>query len=157
MRVCACRWPWLAALRQAALERVASGRRAVVSCSALKKSYRDALRGADGDPRTGGEEQRSPRIAFVSARIAPRFLSSWQAACAFSVPRLNLAGVRPPRRCFWTPAAKSFTGGLPSALGTSCPRLCSTRNSIPWSENPSQTGCVSSAPQTLPTRSSSLL
>jgi gluconokinase len=39
------RWPWLARLRQLIEERLAAGQSAVLACSALKKSYRDRLRG----------------------------------------------------------------------------------------------------------------
>ncbi|KAL9055316.1 MAG: hypothetical protein Q9162_003623 [Coniocarpon cinnabarinum] len=41
------RWEWLQILRQTALERIDAGEGGVViSCSALKKRYRDVLRGA---------------------------------------------------------------------------------------------------------------
>jgi carbohydrate kinase (thermoresistant glucokinase family) len=38
------RWPWLSALANEAVRRRASGESVVISCSALKKSYRDHLR-----------------------------------------------------------------------------------------------------------------
>jgi gluconokinase len=38
------RWPWLQAIGDWADERLAEGRSAVVTCSALKRSYRDRLR-----------------------------------------------------------------------------------------------------------------
>jgi gluconokinase len=38
------RWPWLDALAQWTAERHAAGRTTVVTCSALKRSYRDVLR-----------------------------------------------------------------------------------------------------------------
>jgi len=46
------RWPWLAAIRTAIEEKVRVGESLIVGCSALKRSYRDALRGgAQGDGR----------------------------------------------------------------------------------------------------------
>jgi carbohydrate kinase (thermoresistant glucokinase family) len=39
------RWPWLARVRAWIDEQVAAGRPGVVTCSALKRSYRDVLRG----------------------------------------------------------------------------------------------------------------
>jgi gluconokinase len=46
------RWPWLAAIRAAIEEKVRAGESLIVGCSALKRSYRDVLRGgAQGDGR----------------------------------------------------------------------------------------------------------
>lgn len=42
------RWPWLEALRDWMSEQAARGQRTIVTCSALKRSYRDLLSGADG-------------------------------------------------------------------------------------------------------------
>jgi len=39
------RWPWLLALRERLVEKRAEGRPYVLACSALKKVYRDVLRG----------------------------------------------------------------------------------------------------------------
>lgn len=39
------RWPWLHAIAEWIAEHVSAGRGAVVACSALKRSYRDILRG----------------------------------------------------------------------------------------------------------------
>lgn len=39
------RWPWLAAIRAAITEKQAAGETAVFGCSALKRVYRDMLRG----------------------------------------------------------------------------------------------------------------
>jgi gluconokinase len=39
------RWPWLAAIAAWIDERIAAGEPAVVTCSALKRAYRDLLRG----------------------------------------------------------------------------------------------------------------
>lgn len=43
------RWPWLRTLRDWMGGQAAVGRSTIVTCSALKKSYRDVLREADGD------------------------------------------------------------------------------------------------------------
>jgi gluconokinase len=46
------RWPWLAAIRAAIEDKVRAGESLIVGCSALKRSYRDVLRGgAQGDGR----------------------------------------------------------------------------------------------------------
>jgi gluconokinase len=46
------RWPWLAAIRAAIEEKVRAGESLIVGCSALKRGYRDVLRGgAQGDGR----------------------------------------------------------------------------------------------------------
>lgn len=43
------RWPWLVALRDWLSSEAAAGRGGVVTCSALKRSYRDLLRAAQGE------------------------------------------------------------------------------------------------------------
>ena len=45
------RWPWLQSMRAAIGEKQRRGQDHVFACSALKKSYRDLLRGDDGDLR----------------------------------------------------------------------------------------------------------
>lgn len=42
------RWPWLESLRDWMSARAAEGTRTIVTCSALKRAYRDLLGGADG-------------------------------------------------------------------------------------------------------------
>ena len=42
------RWPWLKSLRDWMSARAAEGVRTIVTCSALKRSYRDLLSGAQG-------------------------------------------------------------------------------------------------------------
>lgn len=42
------REPWLATIRDTLSEHARSGGRAVVTCSALRRAYRDVLRGAEG-------------------------------------------------------------------------------------------------------------
>ncbi|MDA8035643.1 MAG: gluconokinase, GntK/IdnK-type [Actinomycetota bacterium] len=73
------RWPWLAAIRQALRDRPA----AVVSCSALRRSYRDALRAAGDvcflylyvDPleaarRVGGRSAHFMGVAMLESQFA---------------------------------------------------------------------------------------
>lgn len=43
------RWPWLRSLRDWMSEQASEGHSSVVACSALRQSYRDVLREADGD------------------------------------------------------------------------------------------------------------
>ena len=45
------RWPWLGAIREAIEEKQRAGQTAVFTCSSLKRSYRDVLRGTDTDVR----------------------------------------------------------------------------------------------------------
>ncbi|AJY11707.1 gluconokinase [Burkholderia dolosa] len=45
------RWPWLRAIRAAIEEKQRAGETAVFTCSSLKRSYRDVLRGNDTDVR----------------------------------------------------------------------------------------------------------
>ena len=45
------RWPWLALIRDWMAEQIATGDQAVVTCSALKESYRDLLREAGPEVR----------------------------------------------------------------------------------------------------------
>src|SRR5687768_11947005 len=61
------RQPWLREIADWIAKRRASGERAVVACSALKRAYRDLLRGADPDLRLvylkGEREQLETRLA----------------------------------------------------------------------------------------------
>ncbi|WP_179404840.1 gluconokinase [Burkholderia guangdongensis] len=45
------RWPWLGTIRAAIEEKQRAGETAVFTCSSLKRSYRDVLRGTDTDVR----------------------------------------------------------------------------------------------------------
>lgn len=45
------RWPWLRTIRAAIEEKQRAGETAVFTCSSLKRSYREVLRGADTDVR----------------------------------------------------------------------------------------------------------
>lgn len=53
------RWPWLSSLRDWMTSRAREGRSTIVTCSALKRSYRDLLAGAEG------------RVRFVHLRVPP--------------------------------------------------------------------------------------
>ena len=57
------RKPWLVAIAAWLRDRDRAGRRAVVTCSALKRSYRDELRGA------------SPRLLFVHLSGPPELIA----------------------------------------------------------------------------------
>jgi gluconokinase len=45
------RWPWLRTIRAAIEEKERAGETAVLTCSSLKRSYRDILRGSDHNVR----------------------------------------------------------------------------------------------------------
>lgn len=53
------RWPWLSSLRDWMTSRAREGRSTIVTCSALKRSYRDLLAGAEG------------RVRFVHLQVPP--------------------------------------------------------------------------------------
>jgi gluconokinase len=57
------RWPWLEAIRDWLSAEAQAGRSGVVTCSALKRSYRDLLRTADG------------RVLFVHLDGSPELLA----------------------------------------------------------------------------------
>ncbi|WP_165986606.1 gluconokinase [Streptomyces sp. YIM 98790] len=59
------RLPWLGLIRDAIAARAAAGESVVVACSALKRSYRDLLRGAEG-----------ARVRFVHLDGTPELISS---------------------------------------------------------------------------------
>jgi gluconokinase len=56
------RWPWLAAIGDWLRERDASGDGGVVTCSALRRAYRDVLRAA------------SPRVFFLHLHGSPELV-----------------------------------------------------------------------------------
>ncbi len=58
------RWPWLALIRDWISEEARAGRQAVVTCSALKRSYRDMLRGAEA------------RVRFLELTATPELVAS---------------------------------------------------------------------------------
>jgi gluconokinase len=63
------RWPWLCRVAAWIGEQEAAGRNAVVTCSALKRSYRDLL--CDGHPSTRFVHLLAPP-ELISARITAR-------------------------------------------------------------------------------------
>lgn len=58
------RWPWLDAIRDWLTAQAREGRSTIVTCSALRAVYRDALRQAEG------------RVRFVHLTAAPELISS---------------------------------------------------------------------------------
>lgn len=69
------RAPWLAAIREHALEESAAGRSAVITCSALKRQYRDSLREGVGAMffvhLHGTQEVLEPRMARRERHFMP--------------------------------------------------------------------------------------
>lgn len=63
------RWPWLALIRDWMSDEAAAGRDSVVTCSALKRSYRDVLRGAHARVRFVA---LTASAKLVEARMAER-------------------------------------------------------------------------------------
>lgn len=76
------RWPWLARVREWIDEHLTAGRFGVITCSALKRAYRDVLR----DPRvvfvhlTGTREQLAGRLAARHDHFMPMSLLDSQLA-----------------------------------------------------------------------------
>ncbi|MEH3077746.1 MAG: gluconokinase [Quadrisphaera sp.] len=72
------RWPWLASIRDWASERSEAGEDAVVTCSALKRSYRDLLRGSRARVRfvhlDGPPELLAQRIGGRTGHFMPSSL-----------------------------------------------------------------------------------
>ncbi|MFH5821057.1 gluconokinase [Georgenia sp. AZ-5] len=62
------RWPWLRAIRAWLDEQDAAGSNAVVTCSALRRAYRDILAGPDGD------------VTFVHLNGSPELIAERMAA-----------------------------------------------------------------------------
>jgi 6-phosphogluconate dehydrogenase len=76
------RWPWLQKLRNWIDEEVAAGRQGVLTCSALKRSYRDLLRG-DGVVfvhMAGSRDVVSARLAARQGHFMPAALLDSQIA-----------------------------------------------------------------------------
>lgn len=72
------RWPWLAAVRDWITERIAKGARVVVTCSALKRAYRDVLREATARVRfvhlTSSAEHLEQRMQNRGGHFMPASL-----------------------------------------------------------------------------------
>ena len=76
------RWPWLARVAAWVEERTAAGRPGVVTCSALKRSYRDVLRGdrVRFVYLAGSREQIARRLAARHGHYMPSSLLDSQFA-----------------------------------------------------------------------------
>jgi len=78
------RWPWLAALAAGMAAWLAAGERAVVTCSALRRAYRDVLRGAGAGVRfvhvAGDKEVIARRLAGRRGHYMPPSLLASQIA-----------------------------------------------------------------------------
>jgi gluconokinase len=114
------RWPWLDAIAAWIRDRAEAGKTAVVTCSALKRAYRDVLRAASpgvvfvhltGAPELIAERLRSRRGHFMP----PALLASQIAALAPLAPdepglTVNVAG-----------SPDELTGQIVAALGLAPP------------------------------------
>jgi gluconokinase len=84
------RWPWLRAIGAWMDERIAAGESAVVTCSALKRAYRDVLLGGRPEARmiflTVDPEEVDRRLAARHGHFFPEALLGTQ-----------LAALEPPR------------------------------------------------------------
>ncbi|SMF51892.1 gluconokinase [Cellulosimicrobium cellulans J34] len=78
------RWPWLEAIRDWLSAEADAGRSGVVTCSALKRSYRDLLRTADGSVcfvhLDGSRELLGERMEHRSGHFMPTSLLPSQLA-----------------------------------------------------------------------------
>lgn len=78
------RWPWLATVRDWLSQQAGAGRSTVVTCSALRRAYRDLLREADGRVRfvhlTADPGIISPRLGTRSGHFMPPSLLPSQLA-----------------------------------------------------------------------------
>lgn len=78
------RWPWLEAIRDWLTAQSAAGHGSVVTCSALKRTYRDVLRTADGRVRlvhlTAGPDLLAERMSHREGHFMPTTLLPSQLA-----------------------------------------------------------------------------
>ncbi|MFC8922413.1 gluconokinase [Cellulosimicrobium sp. NPDC057127] len=78
------RWPWLQAIRDWLTSEAEAGRSGVVTCSALKRSYRDVLRTAGGEVcfvhLSGSPELLAERMQHRSGHFMPPSLLPSQLA-----------------------------------------------------------------------------
>lgn len=72
------RWPWLRAIRDWLTEQTRAGQPSVVTCSALKRAYRDVLREAEGRVRfvhlTAEQDVLAQRMSGRSGHFMPTTL-----------------------------------------------------------------------------------
>ncbi|QCB95438.1 gluconokinase [Cellulomonas shaoxiangyii] len=78
------RWPWLEGIRDWLTEQARAGHPSIVACSALKRSYRDVLRSAEGRVRfvhlTAPRELLARRMSGRSGHFMPPTLLPSQLA-----------------------------------------------------------------------------
>lgn len=97
---------WLQALRAEIVHALASGQAVVLSCSALKRRYRDLLRGAGGDVRFvhlhGARELIAQRMAARTGHFMPTSLLDSQLRdlepLQADEPGITLDVIDPPAR-----------------------------------------------------------
>ena len=79
------RWPWLESIRAWMTAQAQNGRSTVIACSALKRSYRDVLSGAegrvqfvhlDGEPEVLSERMASRRGHWMPVSLLPSQLAA---------------------------------------------------------------------------------
>ena len=78
------RWPWLSTIRDHLTEQTRAGRSSVVTCSALRRSYRDLLREAEGQVffvhLTAPADLLGDRLALRAGHFMPAALLGSQLA-----------------------------------------------------------------------------
>ncbi|NDL60737.1 gluconokinase [Phytoactinopolyspora mesophila] len=76
------RWPWLRSIAAWMSAQAADGRNTVVTCSALRRAYRDVLREADGQVRfvylSGDVDLIAERIGYRKGHFMPTSLLTSQ-------------------------------------------------------------------------------
>lgn len=101
------RWPWLERVAEV-LYAAQDGEGCIVSCSALRRSYRDLLRTRTGDrllfifPRVSPETLRARLKARPNHYMPPSLLDSQIATLelpATNEPVLTIDGTAPPAQC----------------------------------------------------------
>ena len=95
------RWPWLESMRDWMSDRAADGVRTIVTCSALKRSYRDLLSGARG------------RVFFIHLLAQPEELQERMAHREghFMPPSLLRPSSPPSSPCPMTRTASPWSRG----------------------------------------------
>jgi gluconokinase len=100
------RWPWLAAIAQWIDERLASGTTGIVSCSALKRAYRDRIIGGRdavrlvylcGDAELIGKRLQARKHHFMPASLLASQLATLEAPAADEAPVVVSVAMPPPR------------------------------------------------------------
>jgi gluconokinase len=98
------RWPWLESMREWMTGEARAGRSTIVTCSALKRSYRDLLVAADGDvsfvhlsgdPDLIRERMQSRSGHFMPASLLPTQISALEPLEA-DEPGLTIENVGTP-------------------------------------------------------------